>query len=117
PLENGVRLIQHPLENKISSPKQENTLINHLTSPTRALEHLLSGIYIANTLSEALEQAQHLEPHESVITKDGIWIGSSWLKTPDVKDERSGMIARGQRIEALEQEITQQQTQLLDHEE
>ena len=66
---------------------------------------LLNGIYIAEDLSAALQLRSQLAAHESVITKDGIWLGAYWLRVARDSDASSGVIARKQEIEELSAKI------------
>jgi len=67
---------------------------------------LLNGIYIAEDLPAALQLRSQLAAHESVITKDGIWLGAHWLRVARDSDASSGVIARKQEIEELSAKIT-----------
>lgn len=66
---------------------------------------LLNGIYIAEDLPAALQLRSQLSAHESVITKDGIWLGAHWLRVARDSDASSGVIARKQEIEELSAKI------------
>jgi len=46
-----------------------------------------------------------LAANESVITKDGIWLGASWLRVARDKDEKSGVLAREQEIKELQLQL------------
>ncbi len=65
----------------------------------------LSGIYIAEDLPAALQLRAQLSANESVITKEGIWIGPHWLRVARDTDASSGVIARKQEIEELSAKI------------
>ncbi|MAZ88075.1 MAG: chromosome segregation protein SMC [Cellvibrionaceae bacterium] len=62
---------------------------------------LLGSIYAVENLPRALELRSKLQSHESIITKDGIWIGANWLRVARDVDENSGVIARKQELEEL----------------
>ncbi|HWV15685.1 MAG TPA: chromosome segregation protein SMC [Cellvibrio sp.] len=66
---------------------------------------LLNGIYIAEDLTAALQLRGQLSAHESIITKDGIWLGAHWLRVARDSDASSGVIARSQEIEQLSENI------------
>ena len=68
---------------------------------------LLNGIYIAEDLPSALQLRAQLAAHESVITKDGIWLGAHWLRVARDSDASSGVIARKQEIEELSAKIAE----------
>lgn len=81
----------------------------------------LTGIYITETLAEALAMLPYLANHESVVTKAGEWLGSHWIKVLHAKDEHAGVLQRerdlielNQKIEALQQQLATVQTTLQD---
>ena len=62
---------------------------------------LLDGVYVADSLSQALELRATLAAHESVITKEGVWISRGWLRVARDSDENAGVLARERDISEL----------------
>jgi len=62
---------------------------------------LLGGVRAVDDLDAALEVRKGLAPGESVITREGVWLGSNWLRVNRADDPHSGVIARGQEIREL----------------
>jgi len=62
---------------------------------------LLDGIYAAESLTEALSMRAGLAAHESIISKDGVWIGKSWLRVARDSDEKAGVLEREREISEL----------------
>jgi chromosome segregation protein len=87
-----------PLANKIRSSQNIGSLVD--------------GIYCANTLQEALAQRQSLNPGESLVTPQGIWLGPSWLRISKDFDEQAGVIQRQQELEALTSTLSTTQNQV-----
>ena len=77
-----------------------------------ALEALLGGVHTAADLPAALALRERLAAHESVMTPDGVWLGSNWLRISRVTDQRSGVIEREQIIADLQQQVTQRTAEL-----
>jgi chromosome segregation protein len=71
-----------------------------------ALKQLLSQVYTAESLAQALELRSKLKPYESVVTHDGIWLGASWLKFNLGQDVKSGMLQRKSELKELDQQIS-----------
>ncbi|MFT6056868.1 MAG: chromosome segregation protein, partial [Pseudohongiellaceae bacterium] len=79
---------------------------------------LLTGIYTAANLTEALGARMSLGAKESIITADGLWLGKSWIQISNLSEqdsiiERRGLIADlfrnvKQRTEAAEQLVEMQ---------
>jgi chromosome segregation protein len=62
------------------------------------LDPLFEGVYAAENLAEALATRTRLRPGESVIARDGIWIGPDWLRVSRDKDAHEGVIEREQAL-------------------
>ncbi|MTI13783.1 chromosome segregation protein SMC [Sansalvadorimonas verongulae] len=62
---------------------------------------LLVGIYAADSLDQAMGIRATLAPGESVITRDGIWLGREWLRVANDSDASAGVLARQQELEQL----------------
>lgn len=101
-------------------PKLGTPLLAKIKAPW-SLAGLLSGIYIADTLENALARIPFLQHHESIITQEGIHLGQAWLTTPG-KKEQMGVLVRQQAIEELhgnlihlQEKITELEQTLADH--
>lgn len=89
-----------------SSEVRANTLLSKIKSKW-SLASLLSGIYVADTQSEALALCESLEPHESVITRDGIWLSSSWMRVSRDENPEAGVFQREQELKQLAKQISE----------
>jgi len=72
-----------------------------------SLAGLLGGIHAAENLAEALALRPRLAAHESVITRDGLWLGSSWLRVAREADEHAGVLQREQELRELNSLLAQ----------
>lgn len=70
---------------------------------------LLANVYVADSLNAALSLRRSLQPHESVITKDGVWLGSAWVSAHFAEDAKWGVLQREQEIRELSEEINSKQ--------
>ena len=73
------------------------SLLSKITSPV-PLEGLLGQVRVAENLEAALTARPRLAASESVITRDGIWLGRHWLRVIRDQDERAGVLAREQEL-------------------
>ncbi len=66
---------------------------------------LLSQVQLADDVPQALQQRASLLPGQSVITRDGVWIGANWMQLhlPDKGGE--GVLLRERRMAALHSEL------------
>lgn len=103
---------QHQEENIQAS---QPTLADKVES-SLPIKQLLSYIYIADSLSQALEIRRKLKPYESVVTADGAWLGNSWAKLNLGQDVKKGMLQRQREIQELDQKIQTLSKQISDTE-
>ncbi|MDG2091023.1 MAG: chromosome segregation protein SMC [Gammaproteobacteria bacterium] len=97
----------------LNSSLQDRALKSKVDSQ-RNIGTLLDGIYFAETLQEALDLRKQLLSHESLVTRDGIWLGGNWLRIAKGFDEEAGMLKRQEElivlassIELLNQQISE----------
>ncbi|MFK7861020.1 MAG: chromosome segregation protein SMC [Granulosicoccus sp.] len=86
---------------------------------------LLAGIRIAEDITAALNIRKQLADHESVVTRDGLWLGKSWLRVArgdaqdsvllreteigELKVELQALEARSDAVQAKHEELGQLQ--------
>lgn len=75
---------------------------------------VVSGVYVAEDLTAALQMRSQLKAHESVITKDGVWLGHAWLRVYRDEDTQAGVIQREQALKELTQDIAKQEQAVAD---
>ncbi|VAW67356.1 Chromosome partition protein smc [hydrothermal vent metagenome] len=81
-----------------------DSLLSKITSSV-SLAGLLDGVKVAADLNQALAMRSSLAENESVITSEGIWLASSWLRVARDEDEKSGVLAREHEIKELQQSL------------
>ncbi|GHD47461.1 condensin subunit Smc [Marinobacter persicus] len=77
-----------------------------------ALAGMLAGIDVAPSMAEAMARRDQLQPGESVITPDGVWLASGWVLMPDSDAAQTGVIERQKKVTGLEAELAQAQAAL-----
>jgi len=92
----------------VSSGHAERTLRSRVRGPA-GLDALFAGIVATDTLNDALRLRPELRPGQSVITRDGIWIGPDWLRVSRDKDAHEGVIEREERLRAERSALDLQQ--------
>jgi chromosome segregation protein len=65
------------------------------------IESLFPDVRVAESLSDALERRSALQAGESIITRDGVWIGASWLRVSRDDDPHAGVLAREQELRGV----------------
>ena len=95
--EQGNLLLLESVEAPAQAP---GYLASKVKSGGRA-DTLLAGIRAVDSVEQALQQRTTLAPHESVITRDGIWMGRNWLRVARSSSSDGGVIARQEELEQL----------------
>ena len=85
-------------------PREERTL-PALASLVRTeqgpIGTLLAGVFAADSLKTALAARADLAPGESVVTRDGVWLGPDWIRLDRGEEDAVGVVRRGIELEAL----------------
>jgi len=84
-----------------SQDTKGSMLINLMHSPRYDLRPLLAGIYVAETIEDALSIRKTLRDWESVVTRSGVAIGRNWLSAPTSQDLQGGILSREEEIHQL----------------
>lgn len=61
----------------------------------------LGQIFVAQDISDALNRRSSLSAGESIVTRDGVWMGRHWLRLSQNADESKSVIAREQLLKTL----------------
>ena len=92
------------------SPQMPLSPLAEKVSSEWGLNDMLRGIYVAGSVSEALSHRAQLGPQDSIITADGVWLGSAWLQVSNFTKQESIVERRGiisdlfNKIKNLEEE-------------
>jgi len=101
-LEQGaVALFDTSVAGAASTSSDNGVLLTSKITSSWSMGTLLDGIYAAESLTEALSMRAGLAFHESIITRDGVWIGKSWLRVARDTDEKAGVLEREREISVL----------------
>jgi len=101
-LEQGnVALFETTGQGETTADRGKGRLLADRIDAPWSVASLLDGIYAADSLSEALALRDALAAHESVITRDGIWLGRQWLRVARDSDEKAGVLEREREIAEL----------------
>jgi len=69
------------------------------------LGSVLSSVYTAETLSDALRLRSRLGSGESVVTRDGVWLGPDWLRLSRDADPHTGVIEREETLREIRAQL------------
>ncbi len=89
-----------PLAGKVSAPWD--------------LGAVLAGIHAVDTLDEALTLRSRLSLNDSLVTRDGVWIGKNWLRVSREVDAGAGVLKREKELKTITQALADVTEQLAD---
>lgn len=72
----------------------------------------LSGIYIADNLAEALQLKSQLQATESIVTREGCWVGNNWLRVSKSHSTEESFLVREKNLKQLQVLIQEQKEKL-----
>src|SRR5690606_1472032 len=95
----GLTLLESGAGNARPAPAAGSPL-DHVQGPPAAFG-LLAGVFAAESLADAIAMRSKLADGESVVTRDGYWVGRQWLRIRRSDDPQVGVLARGEEIKRL----------------
>ena len=104
------------LADQTSPAQTEFVRLSDKINTSFSLTGLLDGVYIAESLGAAKKIRTQLKGNESVITRDGIWLGRGWSRVCRGMDEQNRTLTREQEIQELKSQhaITEKHLQELE---
>ncbi|NOT85794.1 MAG: chromosome segregation protein SMC [Methylococcaceae bacterium] len=114
--EQSLTLFETPLNSVMSAANAKDkpallALLPKIKAPW-SLQSLLAGIYCAPDIAGARALLPQLQAHESIITPDGTWLGTQWVKVIRAKDAKHGVLQREQQLRQLKQQQTELQAEI-----
>lgn len=95
-------------------PLADNSLASKVRHPQLDLSAWLSGVYCADNLDAARQLLARLGAQDTVVTRDGYWLGQNFLRVQLGQEQQQGFLQRAVRLEQLEQQEQQLQLQVQD---
>jgi chromosome segregation protein len=80
------------------------------------LHSVLSSVFTAESLADALRLRHGLGSGQSVVTRDGIWLGPDWLRLSRDREPHTGVIEREESLRALRGELSRLESEVKDGE-
>ncbi|MDH0624633.1 chromosome segregation protein SMC [Pseudomonas chengduensis] len=103
-------------ELRLASPakggaRRAGSLLDKVES-SHDLSPWLAGVRPVESLEQALAARSHLADGESLISRDGYWVGRHFLRVRRAAEADSGVLARGQELERLQLEREEREAAL-----
>ena len=106
--EGSVSLVDTSVTGSTSQPGHADwrRLSAMITAPWNVGD-LLDGIYVADSLGDALARRAALAAHESLVTPEGVWLGRQWIRVRGKTDNEAGILERKGKIAELAGRISE----------
>ena len=97
-----------------SASYDKSSLASQIIAP-KALQDLVSHIYCADTLKDALSRQTSLKKRECLVTQEGVILGNNWLTSPASLNNKKtdGVLVRQKQIDATTTEIKNLKSKLV----
>jgi len=105
-----LTLLEKLTDNQHSSPLAD-TLLSQIKSAW-PLQQWLEGIFIAEDIESALQIRSKLAADQSVITKNGVWLGKNWMRVSKIQDPQSGVLEREKNLSDLVKQMADMHDQI-----
>lgn len=87
-------------------------LSSRVTTESVDLDDWLANVLVSEDLSSGMSMRDSLEPHQSVVTRGGVWLGKNWVALPGGNDSSAGILTREREIARLGTELEQSRSLL-----
>jgi chromosome segregation protein len=101
---------------RLHEPQPWQRLLDKIAAPWD-LSPLLANIFIADNSQAARTLALQLQGQQSIISADGVWFGTNWVKISRTKDSKTGVLQREKELRQLKQRQQELQLSIADCEE
>ncbi len=98
---------------RTESEPDRASLASRVESPF-SLVPQLGDVLAVETLEEARAARNSLRPRQSVITRDGVWMGSHWARFPAAEGLAAGALERRREIDSLSGALRRMETESRD---
>jgi chromosome segregation protein len=100
--------------NESRSEAPDSTCLQAKVLGSAYLGSVLSSVFTAESLGEALRLRRGLAAGQSVVTPDGIWLGADWLRLSRDPDPHTGVIEREESLRELRAEVSRLAAEVTD---
>ncbi len=115
----SLMLIESRAQNGIVESDAEHGLLplSRKLKSEWALDGILSQVYCVDDLEQAYTILPKFRPEQSLITKDGLWVGPGWIIKPGSGVKSSGVLKREKQLKQLRTNLVELNNSILSTEE
>ncbi len=101
----GVNAVRDGVKDNDAKDKaQQEQWLATMVSSRAGIAELMHGVTICETTEEAFEVRDTLKPGESVVTREGLWMGRHWLCVRS-DDGNGSVLARQEELDTLQEQV------------
>lgn len=116
PLDSGELVLVESAQQAATAHHQFTALADMVKSEWPVAEWL-GNVFIADDLEQAKQMRHQLSEHQSIITRDGVWLGKHWLRVAKAVNNEDSVLLRDQELKQLAESILTLKNELLGLEE
>lgn len=98
---------------RVENNKYDEDSLSIKVDGPAVIKNLLENIFCAQDFIDAKNKLKNLEKHQSVITRDGIWLSHNKLSIVGTENKEYGFLERKNEIELLRNKIISQKSTIL----
>ena len=87
--------------------KSKPTLENFVECSDSGVEELLSGVFVADSLTQAWSMRDDLSACEFVVTPEGAMLGANWFSPAVKREAESGILETARLIQTFQEQVSQ----------
>ncbi len=99
-----LTLLEKSITEDASATTKAVSLRSKIKSST-AIPAQIDSVYAVDSLNDALALRPRLTRQESVVTRDGIWLGVGWLRVIKEDEAHTGILQRESELKELDEEL------------
>jgi chromosome segregation protein len=104
-------------QNADASPNPDASSLRAKVAGAPYLASVLGPVFAAETLTEALQvRKRGLSAGQSVVTRDGVWLGADWLRLSRDPEPHTGVIEREESLRTLRAETVRLEAEVKERE-
>jgi len=81
-------------------PKSDNSLAAKLDTDF-PIPAWLAHVQLADSLEDAVRRLDKLKSYESIVSKDGVWLGAGWLRIQQKEEDTQGVLEREKELREI----------------
>ncbi len=85
--------------------KLSNKTLIAKVSDADSVHHILASVLIVDNIEQAFATVNNLEPGQSVISKEGYWLGENWLRVAKKEAAQTSVLERESELSILTSEL------------